>query len=244
LGQAELAVEVIVLDDSPEGSARDAVASIGSSRVRYVKRTTPSNGRPAVVRNEGAELARGRFLHFLDDDDVLEPGALAALARALVARPQTGMAFGAVVPFGDDAAVLRRQQVYFRAATRIARSLHGRIHLTAHLLFNATVLVNSACMTRREVFVSSGGYDAQVPVCEDVELWMRIVRAAGFVFIDRPVVRYRTGQPSLMHDLKEDDEKLRTAYERTHRKYREEHGAGEFFVLKALARTLLRWSHS
>jgi glycosyltransferase involved in cell wall biosynthesis len=241
LGQGELAVEVIVLDDSPEGSARDAVESLGSARVRYFKRTTPSNGRPALVRNEGAKLACGQFLHFLDDDDVLEPGALGALSRALLARPATGMAFGAVVPFGDNEAILRKQQAYFRTATRIARSLQGRLHLTAHLLFNATVLVNSACMTRREVFVSSGGYDAHVPVCEDVELWMRIVRATGFVYVDRPVVRYRTGASSLMHDLKENDEKLRIAYARAHRKYREEHGASEFFALKAVARTLLRW---
>jgi hypothetical protein len=150
------------------------------------------------------------------------------------------MAFGAVVPFGDNEPVLRQQQAYFRTAARIARSLHGRLHLTAHLLFNSTVLVNSACMARSEIFVSSGGYDAQVPVCEDVELWMRIVRSAGFVYVDRPVVRYRTGAPSLMHDLKVGDDKLRIAYARAHRKYRDEHGVGEFFVLKVLARTLLR----
>jgi len=78
-----VSVEVIVLDDSPSGSASKAVEAIGDADVRYVRRTVPSGGRPALVRNEGARLARGGFLHFLDDDDVLEGGSLATLADAL-----------------------------------------------------------------------------------------------------------------------------------------------------------------
>ena len=33
----------------------------------------------AVWRNAGATVAQGRYLHFLDDDDWLEQGALQAL---------------------------------------------------------------------------------------------------------------------------------------------------------------------
>jgi glycosyltransferase involved in cell wall biosynthesis len=241
LGQSGVSVEVIVLDDSAEGSACEAVRSVNDPRVRYVKRAVPSQGKPALVRNEGARLARGRFLHFLDDDDVLEPGALAALTGALQTRSGAGMAFGGIVPFGNDERELRRQEDYFRSASRTARSLHGRMNLTARLLFLTTVLVNSACMARREAFVASGGYDPQVPVCEDVELWMRIVRATDFVYVDRPILRYRTGNPSLMASLAKNDEKLRVAYGRMYRKYRDTYGSIEFFALKMLARLVLQW---
>src|SRR5271170_3403582 len=71
LRQEGVTLEVIVLDDSPSGSASKAIEAIDDVRVRYVKREVPSGGRPALVRNEGSRLARGRFLHFLDDDDVL-----------------------------------------------------------------------------------------------------------------------------------------------------------------------------
>jgi len=37
----------------------------------------------------------GRYLHFLDDDDLLQPDALATLSRALDTQPKAGMA-GAV----------------------------------------------------------------------------------------------------------------------------------------------------
>ncbi len=248
LRQQGVSLEVIVLDDSPTGSAANHVGAIGDNRVRYYRRAVPSGGRPALVRNDGSRLARGRFLHFLDDDDILEEGALAALADALSRRPSAGMAFGAIEPFGGDDASLRKEQEYFRKATRNARGLVHRVHLAAYLLFCKTVLVNSACMVRRECFEITGGYDPDLPVNEDVELWLRVVRGSGFAFVDRPVVRYRTGSPSLMRDtLAKNDAgraKFRAAYARMHQKYREQYGPSEFYALKVFARAALEWRGS
>jgi glycosyltransferase involved in cell wall biosynthesis len=240
LAPSSLSIEVLVIDDSAAGTALDAVHSIADPRVRYIKHAEPSRGKPALVRNQGAALARGRYLHFLDDDDLLESDALTVLARSLDAAPQAGMAFGAIIPFGDNLRDLRHEQSYFREAARVARSLRGRMQLTANLLFHPTVLVNSACMARREHFMNSGGYDADVPLCEDVELWARIARASDFVYLDRPIVRYRCGASSLMHDLSADDARLDIAYRRMHGKYRVRYGSCEFYALKLWARTLLR----
>jgi GT2 family glycosyltransferase len=245
LEQRRVSVDVIVLDDSPSGSASSVVQAIGDSRVSYVKREVPSGGRPAVVRNEGFRLSRGRFVHFLDDDDVLEDGALAALVDALDRRPSAGMAFGAVVPFGENEAILRDEQRYFLEAARSAKGLVHPLHLAAQLLFRNTVLVNSACLARRDAFEAVGGYDAEVTINEDVELWLRVARSTGFAYVDRPVVRYRTGASSLMRDTLTASDgaqpKFRGAYARMYEKYRREYGSLEFYALKLLARTLLNW---
>src|SRR5262245_53693378 len=112
LAQQGVSVEVIVLDDSPEGSARDAVAAIVDPRVSYLKCPAPSGGKPAVVRNAGARLAKGCYLHFLDDDDQLLPGSLAALVAALKANPTVGVAVGKVVPFGLDGKALQTNSAW------------------------------------------------------------------------------------------------------------------------------------
>ena len=175
---------------------------------------------------------------FLDDDDLLESDSLLVLSRALQSKPLAGMAFGRIVPFGDNAKVLRHQRRYFERVARKARSLRGRLQLTAHLLFRESLLVNSACMTRREVFLACGGYDTEIAVFEDVELWARVVRDTDFVYVDRPVLNYRTGAPSLMHNLKENDPKQRIAYARMHEKYRHTHGLLEHSALRILSRIL------
>jgi len=240
LAHQDLSLEILVLDDSAEGSAEKAVASVNDARVRYMKCAQPSGGRPALVRNQGAALARGRYLHFLDDDDVLEHDALNVLSTCLDRFPRTGMAFGAIIPFGGDLVALRHEQAYFRQAARIARGLRGRMELAATLLFQSTILVNSACMARRQCFLNSGGYDAEIQLNEDVNLWMRIARADDFVYVDRPIVHYRVGLPSLMRNAVENDERLAFAYRRSQFNYRQRYGLLETSLLKLWVRTLLR----
>jgi glycosyltransferase involved in cell wall biosynthesis len=236
LAQEGVHVEVIVLDDSPEGSARDAVAALDDARVRYVRRERPSGGVPAAVRNEGLALARGEYVHFLDDDDLLEEGALAALSNALEATPAAGVAIGTVIPFGEDVVVLAQQQAYFaRAAARLRATAASR-QLVSAMLFDPTPLVNSACMIRRRCAEQVGGYGLDVARAEDVDFYMRAIRRCGHVFVDRPVLRYRTGAPSLMHSMASGSALLSESYQAIHNRYRREHGVVEFVLMKLLAR--------
>jgi glycosyltransferase involved in cell wall biosynthesis len=235
LTTTEIPLEVLVLDDTPEGSAASHVAGIADERVRYVRRAKPSGGVPAIVRNEGLALARGRYIHFLDDDDVLERGALAALSSALDKSPDAGVAIGTVVPFGDDEDLLAYQRQYFAAAAGRLRAVRSQMQLVAGMLFDSTPLVNSSCMVRKGCAVAVGGYSPDVPLCEDVDFFMRAIRHTGFVFIDRPVVRYRTGEPSLMQTLGGYQALFVKSYRSIHGRYREQYGLFEFVLLKAMA---------
>ena len=107
-------------------------------------------------------------------------------------------------------------------------------------MFLSSMIINSACMVRRTAFQASGGYDAEIPICEDAEFWARIAHATGYVFVDRTVVRYRTGAPSLMHNLTPNDEKMNISYRRIHDKYRQAHGVLNFFAMKIWARLILK----
>jgi GT2 family glycosyltransferase len=237
LKQKGVTVEVLVLDDSGEASARTAVESIKDERVRYIARQVPTGGKPALVRNEGAKLASGRYLHFLDDDDMLEEGVLCVLMRRLEETPAAGMAFGVIVPFGDDPTELKREQIYFQRAARVARKLRSVRQLVINLLFYPSVLVNSACMARRAIFEELGGYDPDIPLCEDVELWARIARNTGFVFLDQPVVRFRTGAPALMHGGAS-LERLGISYRKMKARYRARHGILDLTLMRILARVI------
>jgi GT2 family glycosyltransferase len=238
LAQEFVSVEVLVLDDSPEGSAKHAVEQLAHPRVTYVHRTEPSGGRPALVRNEGFGLSTGRYIHFLDDDDRLAPGASAALANTLDHHRLAGVAFGWVVPFGDDPEALRERQRWFKRAADIARDSHGRYRTVATILFKGTLMVNSACIIRRECFDALGGFDPALHVYEDVDFWMRAIRKFGHVFVDQPILEYRTGASSLIHDLNGDWAPVRECYRLIQHKYRAEHGALEYAVLHLFSRLL------
>jgi GT2 family glycosyltransferase len=244
LAERSLRLEVIIIDDSGDQSAKPAVERIGDPRVRYIGRHENSGRRPGLVRNQGARVARGKFLYFLDDDDRVVAGALGVLVGALDSNADAGVVFGRVVPFSDDPDVLAHERAFFeRAAVRAARLRNSRRRFAALLLFDDTCLVNSACMVRRDVFEEVGGYDTELTVIEDIELFLRAGRASGVVFVDQPVLHYRKGHASLTTDSTNTSRAtVDAAYRRMHRKYRGAFGTPEFYALKMAARGLAKIS--
>lgn len=245
LDQDGVAVEVLVLDDSPECSAREAVASMADPRVTYRPMAVPSGGRPALVRNEGWRLARAPYLHFLDDDDRVAPGAYRAALEAFATYPKRGVVFGRVEPFGENPGDLEHERRVFARAARCAR-LYGRsgsrLLPFAHTYFTPTPLfVNSACLVRREVVGAVGGYDPDLPVCEDLDFYTRAMRASGYVFLDQVVLEYRIGAGSLMHAHRAGSDTVSAAARRSYAKYRAAHGLAEFLALKVVGKLVLRW---
>jgi len=225
LAQTGVRLEIIVVDDSPEASARAAVTACGDARVRYVARSNASGGRPALVRNEGAALATGRYLYFLDDDDQMCEGTLQAMVDLLDRHPEAGMAYGCVEPFGEDPDTLQRQRAYFVNARRRALLIGGGAEFRAVMAYSDPVVVCSASMGRRSAFEAVGGFDAGIAVCEDGDLWARIAWNTTCLFLDRIVVRYRTGASSIMHDLTSNDPKLSQSYQRIQEKFRQDAGS-------------------
>lgn len=238
--QPGVVLEVIVVDDSPEGTAEAGVRSFADPRVRYVHRSTPSGGHPGAVRNDGVAVARAPLLHFLDDDDRLVDGCLRDLVAAITTR-RTAMAFGRVVPFGDDAKVRDQEQRYFQRVAAASKRIRGRRWFAAQVLFREMPFVNSACMVRRDVFNAFGGYDADLRAYEDVDLYLRIGRGRGFTFVDRDVLHYRVGAPSIMNEMRRtagaaDGDIRRDSYGKIHARYKRDHGIVEYRALQIIAR--------
>jgi glycosyltransferase involved in cell wall biosynthesis len=242
LAQTGFSIEVLVVDDSPEGSAREVISALRDPRVSYLKRAVPSGGSPALVRNHGWPLTSGRYVHFLDDDDRVAPGAYRALVSALENQPHKGMAFGRIQPICRDPKLQRHEERFFENAAfraRIGQRLGSRYWMLANLLFKNTLLACSAGMLRRSCLEALGGFDPKTGHFEDLDIYIRAIRRFGGVFVDQVVMFYQTGAPSLVHGLP-DRQPVIAAYSAIHEKYRAEYGSLEFLSLKVFARTALR----
>lgn len=77
-------LEIVIVDD---GGPQSLEPLIGAWNQLPVRLTVRKRGGPAKARNTGAEMARGRFLAFIDDDCIPLPGWLSALVRELERRP-------------------------------------------------------------------------------------------------------------------------------------------------------------
>jgi glycosyltransferase involved in cell wall biosynthesis len=76
-----LPIEVVVVDDASTDDTASAVIARRDDRIRLVR--LAENGGQSAARNHGIDAARGTYVKFLDSDDLLLPGQLAAEVRVM-----------------------------------------------------------------------------------------------------------------------------------------------------------------
>ena len=88
----DVVLEIIVVDDcSPDDTKTQIEERFGGDpRVKYIR--NEKNSFQALSRNNGAKIARGEFLLFLDDDNLLGANALAVLVGEFRKNPKLGFA--------------------------------------------------------------------------------------------------------------------------------------------------------
>ena len=173
--------ELIIVDDgSTDGTAR-IVEEFRQERTDSIQYIFQTNQGVSAARNHGVVRSSGELLTFLDSDDVWQPEKLAAQIAFFNARPM--------------AQICQTQEVWLRRGTRVnPRNKHRKFGGDIFLRSLELCLVSpSAVMMRRTLFERMGGFDEQLPACEDYDLWLRIGALLRIDLIDIPLVIKRGG---------------------------------------------------
>jgi glycosyltransferase involved in cell wall biosynthesis len=157
--------EIIVIDDaSTDGSVMFACIS----RVRVVRLEPPPHG-PAYARNQGAALATGDILVFLDSDVAVHPDTLMLIEKYFTEQPDLAALFGSY----DDYPTMRN------FASLYKNLLHSYTHQNSKR--DSSSFWAGCGAIRLKVFKSMNGFDEKFsnPSIEDIELGSRL-SCAGF----------------------------------------------------------------
>ena len=73
-------LEVIVVDDCSPDNTGERIKERFSGRVKYFR--NEKNSFQAVSRNNGAKIATGDYLFFLDDDNIVDKNIFTEIASA------------------------------------------------------------------------------------------------------------------------------------------------------------------
>ena len=179
-----LECEIVVVDDGSTDRTPEITRSFGK-RIRLIQQP---NARQAVARNTGVRAGTAPFIAFLDADDVWEPDKLSRQMACFEANPDLGLVYCSVREIDADSMPLGEHRAYLRG--RVFRQILLGADSAAHL--------GSTCLMPREVFDEVGGFDPDLPPCEDTDLFWRVAARHPVDYVEEPLVGYRI-HPAAAH---------------------------------------------
>jgi glycosyltransferase involved in cell wall biosynthesis len=174
--------ELIIADDGSNAETLAFLAQLESrEQVRLLRMT--HSGNPGAVRNAAIRAARGRYVAFLDSDDVWLPDKLRLQVAAHAACPNRRWSYTALARI--DAGGL---------PMRDGLGLNWTPHegdIFEPLLTLAASVATPTVMIERHLLQELGGFDEQQPYFEDYDLWLRLSLQSDVILVDVPLALIR-----------------------------------------------------
>ncbi len=174
--------EIIVIDD---GSSDDTVGEVERLGVNAIV-LRQQNAGPGAARNTGIARARGRFVGFLDADDLWFPDKLARQLAYFKAYPQTGLLHAPTLILPATSQL--------KAPVTADDELVGPKHLFCDI-FHIDVIINTmTVLMPTSVLREVGGFDERREIhVEDWDLWLRVSATHPVGYLTQPVGVHRMG---------------------------------------------------
>lgn len=182
LAQSHGSLEVLVVDDQSPDATAEIVDAIGREdpRARCI-RLEKNYGGPAGPRNVGVRAAKGRWIAFLDADDIWHPRKLETQLEALA---RTGRRFcsSKMMDFVDE------KDLTFTPPDGYATRDITFLNILIKSRIPASSVLVDAELVRRHPFNEEHDYKAR----EDMDCWLRCHEEAGpSIKILHPLIGYR-----------------------------------------------------
>lgn len=192
--------EVIVVDD---GSTDDTLSIARElQRDPRVHVVSQPNLGLAGARNTGIDHSRGRYVGFLDSDDLWMPSYLEVLGTALDSDPGAGFAYTDGWALDDETRRIRRTTTMARLRPPAHPPTEAGDFLLCYVRAN---FIPAETLVRRAVLDEVGAFDVTLPAAEDYELWLRMLahgwraqRPPGLLLVRRHRTDSMSSDPLLM----------------------------------------------
>jgi glycosyltransferase involved in cell wall biosynthesis len=172
--------ELIVVDDGSTDGTADEMKRYGG-RVRLLRH--PENRGVSAARNRGILNAKGKYIAFLDSDDLWVKGKLKIQVAFLEDNPHYPICY--------------TDEIWIRRGKRVnPKNKHAKYSgWIFEKCLPLCIISPSSAMMRKTLFSKVGLFDEALPVCEDYDLWLRISARFPIFFIKRKLIVKRGGHP-------------------------------------------------
>lgn len=184
--------EVLVVDDGSKDETSSIVRRY-SEKTPAIRLIIQKNGGPGAARNAGIADAKSEWIAFLDADDQWLPNRL-ELQMAMVAR-NSKLQWVAGSYLESRAGWTSLEGAARSQVSPEVRKQRESVILALEQLAGKTTLWTGTMLIRRDLLISSGGFNVTMRGCEDSDLWIRLALVAPEIgFVTEPLAVYTIAQ--------------------------------------------------
>lgn len=189
LAQTFLNWECIVVDDGSNDNTREFVLSYCKKepRIKFYHRPASSKNGASACRNFGLEKSKGRFVQFLDSDDIISKEKLEAQVEMLEVNPLISLAtckWGRFKQDLNDAEIYQDFQSY--------NHFDNPLHLIDSLANSLGFFPIHAYLIRKSIIAKAGYWNEYLSLNDDAEFMLRVISNSDRIFfVSKAVALYR-----------------------------------------------------
>lgn len=183
LAQTYPNIEVIVVNDYPQDAAlseqiRQMLRAMNPDIIYLVHE---KNQGACAARNSGLKIAKGTYIAFLDDDDEWLPEKI---------EKQMLQMNAAVALVGCDSYRVSGENVVAHHPSMLSDSPISAILRSNYIGSTSFPLMRTSAVRK------IGGFDINVKVCQDHDLWIRMIANYPVAYVHEPLVKYYLSEDS------------------------------------------------
>lgn len=238
LSQDYSSFELIIVDD---GSTEDCTVFIENyKKNEKVKIFRKENGGQSSARNYGAKKGSGKYLAFIDQDDVWYKNRLTETVQAFKENEKNNC----VMVYSDIDRIDSKSRIVTKKFLREKKlGVHPKTDITYFLGENGFVLPGTMLVDRAK-FLSIGGFNETLSGYEDDELSLRFFQCGELVFIEKPLLQWRVYKDSYSYSERMEKSFLNYFYMLIN-EYPDDKYIGDYWVRDYIApRFYYGWLHS
>jgi len=170
--------ELIVVDDGSDDGTREMIQREFPGLLTYLYQENQGVSR---ARNRGLKLAQGEFMAFLDSDDLWLPRKLERQMAFMQSHPKAQICY--------------TDEIWIRRGVRVnPKKKHAKYSGWIYpRCLPLCIISPSSALMRRGLLEEVGGFDEELPVCEDYDLWLRISARHPIHFLPEKLIVKRGG---------------------------------------------------
>lgn len=166
LNQSLGAFELIIIDDGNQTADRDLIAAVAARDVRIRVLQNATNSGATISNMLGCKAARGRYIAKIDNGDLMVPGTRLEEQVSLLEQDPSLVIVGGGLEIVDglNGHCYRSRPEYAQHEQIVSKPGY------------VTCFPQVTVMMRTSAYEQSGGYNPQLSVGADTDLWPRILR--------------------------------------------------------------------